>query len=62
MIYIFPIFLFGCVVTGVVFLGIVEATDQLKRANASRKLSDLTRDDPKPANNSRVGLKHSTTT
>jgi hypothetical protein len=29
--YIFPIFCFGLVVTGVVYLGILEAAEQVKR-------------------------------
>lgn len=45
MIYIFPIFLFGCVMTGVVFLGILEAAEQLKRADAIKQMQNPALDD-----------------
>ena len=39
-IYIFPIFLFGCAVTGIVFLGIQQARDWAKAELAVRRESD----------------------
>lgn len=36
MIYLFPIFLFGCAISGVALLGIIEAAEQVKRANATK--------------------------
>ena len=59
MIYIFPIFLFGCTVTGVVFLGIIEAADQLKRAETARNLTKLAQENPKPADDLRGELNQS---
>lgn len=48
--YGFPIFCFGLVITGVVFLGLMEAAEQVKR-EASEKLRDAERTsvEPEPA-------------
>ena len=40
---IFPIFLFGCTMAGVVMLGIIEAREQVKRAESARKMEDANR-------------------
>jgi len=37
--YIFPIFCFGVVITGIVFLGIMQAAAQLKAESATRAAS-----------------------
>ena len=46
LIYTFGIFVFGSLVTGVVLLGIIEAKEQAKRADAVRKLRLPKRDIP----------------
>ena len=37
MIYAFPIFCFGLVITGIAFLGLMEAADQVKRDEADKR-------------------------
>ncbi len=41
--YVFPIFCFGLVITGIVFLGIRQAAEQLK-AESAQNVGSLTRD------------------
>jgi hypothetical protein len=43
-IYIFPIFLFGCVVTGIVFLGVQQAADWAKQEAARNSETDRDRE------------------
>lgn len=42
--YLFPIFCFGLVMTGIVFLGIIEASKQVK-AESVKEREPATRDD-----------------
>lgn len=52
-IYIFPIFAFGLVVTGVVFLGLQQASDMAKELAADRSEAEkrLARQEPAPPPN-----------
>ena len=47
MISIIIIFVFGCIMTGVVVLGIIEAQEQAKRAEAVRKYKSSGSNDTK---------------
>lgn len=51
--YLFPIFCFGLVITGIVLLGIREATDQAKQMAARNKAIAPTPGQPETAAGSR---------
>lgn len=47
--YLFPIFAFGLVITGIVFLGLQQAADQAKELAAQRSEEEKKSEKPTPA-------------